>query len=178
MSRTVRIAGRVKHSAVDGPGVRYALFLQGCPHNCKACQNPDTHDPDAGTEMDLDEVIDEILSTRFLDGITLSGGDPFLQPEASLEIARAAKGAGLDVWAYTGWTYEQLTGSTEEGIRPPEQAKDVLTYIDVLVDGRSMVYLHVDDDRRQECMWRGSFNQRLINVQRSLEEGRVVEYED
>ncbi len=128
--------------------------------------------------MDLDEVIDEILSTRFLDGITLSGGDPFLQPEASLEIARAAKGAGLDVWAYTGWTYEQLTGSTEEGIRPPEQAKDVLTYIDVLVDGRYMDDLHVDDDRRQECMWRGSFNQRLINVQRSLEEGRVVEYED
>lgn len=178
MSRTVRIAGQVKHSAVDGPGVRYTLFMQGCPHNCKACQNPETHDPDAGIERDLDEVIDEILSTRFLDGITLSGGDPFMQPEASLEIAKAAKGAGLDVWAYTGWTFEQLTGLSEEGIRPPEQAKDVLAYVDVLVDGRYVDALHVDDDKRQECMWRGSTNQRLIDVQKSLTSGSVVEYEE
>ena len=178
MSRTVRIAGQVKHSAVDGPGVRYALFMQGCPHNCKACQNPDTHDPDAGPEKDLDEVIDEILSARFLDGITLSGGDPFLQPEASLEIARAAKNAGLNVWAYTGWTFEQLTGLTDEGIRPPEHAKDVLAYVDVLVDGRYVDALHVDDDKRQECMWRGSFNQRLIDVQKSLTNKCVVEYEE
>ena len=172
MSGTVRIAGQVKHSAVDGPGVRYALFLQGCPHNCKACQNPDTHDPDAGIERDLDEVIDEILHTKFLDGITLSGGDPFFQPEASLAIAKAAREAGLDVWAYSGWTYEQLAGLTAEGIRPPEHARDVL------VDGRYVDALHVDDDRRQECMWRGSFNQRLIDVQKSLEQGRAVEYED
>lgn len=178
LSRMVRIAGQVKHSAVDGPGVRYALFLQGCPHNCMACQNPDTHDPDAGTERDLDEVIEEILATKFLDGITLSGGDPFFQPEASLEIAKAAKNAGLDVWAYTGWTYEQLTGISEEGIRPPEHAKDVLEYVDVLVDGRYVDALHVDDDRRQECMWRGSFNQRLIDVPKSLAAGNVVEYSE
>ena len=94
MEQTVRIAGQVKHSAVDGPGVRYTLFLQGCPHGCRACQNPETHDPEGGTERDLAEVIDEILSTRFLDGITLSGGDPFLQPEASMAIARAAPSVG------------------------------------------------------------------------------------
>ena len=81
MKQTVRIAGQVKHSAVDGPGVRYALFLQGCPHGCKACQNPETHDPLAGTERDVDEVIEEILSTRFLDGITLSGGDPLVRKD-------------------------------------------------------------------------------------------------
>ncbi len=178
LKRTVRIAGQVRHSAVDGPGVRYALFLQGCPHGCAACQNPDTHDPLAGTERDLDEVIAEILQTKFLDGITLSGGDPFLQPEASLEIAKAAKEAGLDVWAYTGWTYEQLAGITEEGIRPPEHAKDVLRYVDVLVDGRYVDALHVDDDRRQECMWRGSFNQRLIDVRKSLETGEAAEYRE
>ena len=178
MSGKVRIAGRVRHSAVDGPGVRYAVFMQGCPHGCKACQNPDTHDPDAGELRDLDEVIQEILETKFLDGITLSGGDPFFQPEASLKIAKAAREAGLSVWAYTGWTYEQLTGASEEGIRPPEHAGDVLAYVDVLVDGRYVDALHVDDERRQECMWRGSFNQRLIDVQKSLSEGQAVLYSE
>jgi len=176
VEQTVRIAGQVKHSAVDGPGVRYAVFLQGCPHNCKACQNPETHDPNAGEERKLSEVIDEILSTRFLDGITLSGGDPFLQPEASRAIAKAAKEAGLNVWAYTGWTFEQLTGKDESGIRPPEQAKEVLEYVDVLVDGRYDDSLHVNDEDRHECMWRGSFNQRLIDVQKSLAEGNIVLY--
>jgi anaerobic ribonucleoside-triphosphate reductase activating protein len=178
VEQTVRIAGQVKHSAVDGPGVRYALFLQGCPHGCKACQNPETHDPMKGDEKNLDELIDEILSTKFLDGITLSGGDPFLQPEASMKIAKAVKEAGLDVWAYSGWTFEQLTGIDKQGIKPPENAKDVLKYVDVLVDGRYDDDLHVPDDRRQECMWRGSFNQRLVDVQKSLEAGQVVLYEE
>ena len=84
LEKTVRIAGQVRHSAVDGPGVRYALFLQGCPHGCKACQNPETHDLEGGTEKDLSEVINEILSTRFLDGITLSGGE-----SQKLALARA-----------------------------------------------------------------------------------------
>lgn len=178
MEQTVRIAGQVKHSAVDGPGVRYAIFLQGCPHNCKACQNPETHDPKAGEERVLAEVIDEILGTKFLDGITLSGGDPFLQPEASKAIAKAAKEAGLSVWAYTGWTFEQLTDESAGGIRPPKQAKEVLDYIDVLVDGRYDDALHVNDEDRQKCMWRGSFNQRLIDVQKSLAEGHVVPYNE
>ena len=178
VNKTVRIAGQVKHSAVDGPGVRYTLFLQGCPHGCKACQTHETHDPDAGTERDLDEVIDEILSTRFLDGITLSGGDPMWQPEASMAIAKAAHEAGLSVWVYTGWTFEQLTDGKGGMIDPPGQAKDVLRYVDVLVDGRYVDALHVDDDKRQECMWRGSTNQRLIDVQASLKEGHAVEYEE
>lgn len=178
VKKTVRIAGQVKHSAVDGPGVRYTIFLQGCPHGCKACQNPETHDPLAGTERDLDEVIDEILSTRFLDGITLSGGDPMMQPEASMAIAKAAHEAGLSVWAYTGWTFEQLTSGEGGAIDPPGQAKDVLRYIDVLVDGRYVDALHVDDDHRQECMWRGSTNQRLIDVQASLKQGCAVEYKE
>ena len=178
LEKTVRIAGQVKHSAVDGPGVRYALFLQGCPHGCRACQNPDTHDPMGGTERVLSEVIKEILGTKFLDGITLSGGDPLFQPEASMEIAKAAKEAGLSVWAYTGWTFEQLTGEDPKGIRPPEHAKDVLEYIDVLIDGRYDDDLHVSDDERQKYMWRGSTNQRLIDVRKSLEQGHAVLYEE
>lgn len=178
LEKTVRVAGQVKHSAVDGPGVRYALFLQGCPHGCRACQNPDTHDPMGGTERVLSEVIEEILGTKFLDGITLSGGDPLFQPEASMEIAKAAKEAGLSVWAYTGWTFEQLTGEDPKGIRPPEHAKDVLEYIDVLIDGRYDDDLHVSDDERQKYMWRGSTNQRLIDVRKSLEQGHAVLYEE
>ena len=178
VEETVRIAGQVKHSAVDGPGVRYALFLQGCPHNCKACQNPETHDPAGGDEQSVDEVIHDILSTKFLDGITLSGGDPFYQPEAALMIAKAAKDAGLSVWAYSGWTFEQLTGMDTQGIIPPEHARDVLSYVDVLVDGRYVDSLHVNDDMRQEYMWRGSSNQRLIDVQASLKSGSAVEYTD
>ena len=178
LEKTVRIAGQVKHSAVDGPGVRYALFLQGCPHGCRACQNPDTHDPMGGTERVLSEVIEEILGTKFLDGITLSGGDPLFQPEASMEIAKAAKEAGLSVWAYTGWTFEQLTGEDPKGIRPPEHARDVLEYIDVLIDGRYDDDLHVSDDERQKYMWRGSTNQRLIDVKKSLEQGHAVLYEE
>lgn len=178
LEKTVRIAGQVKHSAVDGPGVRYALFLQGCPHGCRACQNPDTHDPMGGTERVLSEVIEEILGTKFLDGITLSGGDPLFQPEASMEIAKAAKEAGLSVWAYTGWTFEQLTGEDPKGIRPPEHARDVLEYIDVLIDGRYDDDLHVSDDERQKYMWRGSTNQRLIDVRKSLEQGHAVLYEE
>ena len=177
-TETVRIAGQVKHSAVDGPGVRYTIFLQGCPHKCLACQNPETHDPDAGTERELSEVIDEILSTRFLDGITLSGGDPFFQPEASMAIAKAAKESGLNVWAYTGWTFDQLTGKDPGGIKPPDAAREVLPFVDVLVDGRYDDNLHVNDDERSDYMWRGSKNQRLIDVQASLKSGTVIEYKE
>ena len=100
-----------------------------------------------------------------------------MQPEAALAIAKAAHDAGLSVWVYTGWTFDQLLGKSG-GIKPPEHAKDVLAYVDVLVDGRYVDSQHVDDDRRQECMWRGSFNQRLVDVQKSLKEGCVVEYEE
>ena len=84
----------------------------------------------------------------------------------------------MDYCARSYGSVQQLAGLTEEGIRPPEHARDVLAYVDVLVDGRYVDALHVDDDRRQECMWRGSFNQRLIDVQKSLEQGHAVEYED
>ena len=190
MNGIVRIAGQVRHSAVDGPGVRYALFMQGCPHGCKACQNPETHDPDSGTEKTVSEVIKDILETRYLDGITLSGGDPFFQPEAALEIAKAAKEAGLSVCAYSGWTFEQLysdragngDSSREEGkgaapgIPVPEGAGKVLDNIDVLVDGRYVDELHVEDDEREKDMWRGSRNQRLIDVKASLRLGTAVEW--
>ena len=127
---TVRISGSKKHSSVNGPGVRYVLFFQGCPHHCPGCQNPETHDPVGGTERNVADVIQEILQTKYLDGLTFSGGDPLLQPEAVIEIAKAAKNAGLNIWLYTGWTFEQI----QKGAAG-EKAKEALTQLDVLVDG-------------------------------------------
>ena len=146
---TVRISGSKKHSSVNGPGVRYVLFFQGCPHHCPGCQNPETHDPVGGT----------------LDGLTFSGGDPLLQPDAVIEIARAAKNAGLNIWLYTGWTFEQI----QKGAAG-EKAKEALTQLDVLVDGP-----FVEKLKTGNAIWRGSDNQRLIDVPRSLAEGSVIE---
>ena len=162
---TVRISGLKKHSSVNGPGVRYVLFFQGCPHHCPGCQNPETHDPVGGTECEISEVVQEILQTKYLDGLTFSGGDPLLQPEAVIEIAAAAKNAGLNLWLYTGWTFEQIQNGAAG-----EKAKEALTQLDVLVDGP-----FVEKLKTGRAIWRGSDNQRLIDVQRTLAEGTVTE---
>lgn len=164
---SVKIAGAKRHSSVNGPGVRYVLFMQGCSHQCPGCQNPETHDIEAGEEMTVQEVIDDILSTRYLDGLTLSGGDPLLQPKASLEIAKNAKETGLNVWLYTGWTFEQIMAG-----KAGREAKEVLSFIDVLVDGPFVEAL-----RSEDVLWRGSTNQHLVDVQKSLANGCPVEYE-
>ena len=162
---TVRISGSKKHSSVNGPGVRYVLFFQGCPHNCPGCQNPETHDPAGGTERIVANVVQDILQTKYLDGLTFSGGDPLLQPEAVIEIAQAVKKTGLNIWLYTGWTFEQI----QKGAAG-EKAKEALTLLDVLVDGP-----FVEKLKTGHAIWRGSDNQRLIDVQQSLKENRVVE---
>lgn len=163
---TVRIAGSKPHSAVNGPGVRYVLFMQGCHHHCPGCQNPETHDLLGGTEFTIEEVLAEIRSTRYLDGVTLSGGDPFAQPEACYELAKAIREAGLNLWVYSGWTFAQII----EG-KAGDKAKEILPYIDVLVDGP-----YVESLRSEEVIWRGSSNQMLVDVQESLRQGYAVAY--
>ena len=154
------------------------VFFQGCPHGCPKCHNPETHDENGGTESDTQAIIDEIRSDKYIDGITLSGGDPFLQPGAALSIAEAAKEAGLDVWAYSGWTYEELIseGSSKAAIKPPEGAAELLKAVDVLVDGRYVDSLHVGDDEAADYLYRGSKNQRLIDVAKSIEAGKAVDF--
>jgi anaerobic ribonucleoside-triphosphate reductase activating protein len=161
----MHIAGKIQHSFVNGPGCRYVIFFQGCPHACPGCQNPETHDGTAGEEVPVSTVISDILHTRFIDGVTLSGGDPFVQPKAIIEIADAVKKTGLTVWAYSGWTYEQLMSGDVCG------AQDALKYIDVLVDGPYVASL-----RSESTLWRGSSNQRLVDVQKSMAAGRCVEF--
>ena len=157
----MRIASAVSDSIVDGPGLRYTVFTQGCPHHCKGCHNPDTHDPTGGKEVSLEVLIAEMLKNPLLDGLTLSGGEPFCQPEPCAELARAAHGLGLNVWSYSGFTFEQLMEKPE--VRP------LLQETDVLVDGRFVLEL-----RTLELRFRGSKNQRLIDVKRSLQEGSAV----
>ena len=149
------IAGAKKHSLVDGPGVRYTLFMQGCPHNCKGCHNPDTHDINKGKILDVKDVYNDIITTRYIDGVTISGGDPFFQPEALCELLKMLKEQGLSIWCYSGWLFEDL-------LLNKKQAK-ALKYVDVLVDGK-----FEEDKKSKECMFRGSTNQRIIDVQATL----------
>ena len=104
----IRIAGTVNDSIVDGPGLRFTVFTQGCPHHCPGCHNPATHDPMGGHDAQTEEIIDRMKKNPLLSGVTLSGGEPLMQPMPCLEIARAAHAAHLNVWIYTGYVWEAL----------------------------------------------------------------------
>ena len=141
----MRIAGIVHDSIVDGEGIRLAVFVQGCPHHCNGCHNPETHDFQGGRLIDTSEIIAMMDANPLLDGVTLSGGEPFCQSGACIEIAAAAHLKGLNVWCYTGYTIEELEGHP------------LLNEVDVLVDGRYM-----EEQRTLELPFRGSRNQRII----------------
>jgi anaerobic ribonucleoside-triphosphate reductase activating protein len=153
-------------SIVDGPGLRMVVWTQGCIHNCKNCHNPQTHDLCGGFEVDTKDIIDKIKSLKLQRGITLSGGEPFLQPEALEEIAKEAKHNKLDVWSYTGFTFEQLLNK-----KNPSYFKNLnlLKQIDILVDGKFIV-----DRKDINLKFRGSSNQRIINVQKSLKYKQTI----
>lgn len=159
----MRIAGIVNDSIVDGPGFRLSVFTQGCPHACPGCHNPQTHDFNGGYDIDTAEIIKKMRMNPLLDGITLSGGDPFCQSEPCAVLADAAHEAGLNVWCYTGYSYEELLKGKKEWM-------ELLKHIDVLVDGRFEM-----NKRSLECRFRGSSNQRLIDVQASLMQGKAIE---
>lgn len=161
MTRRIRLAAPFQEdSIVDGPGLRAVIWTQGCPHRCPGCHNPQTHDPEGGREVSTDYLISCIDNLKGHDGITFSGGDPMMQPHECSIIAKHAKEKGLNVWCYTGFLYEQLT-------HPDQQ--EFLKYIDVLVDGPFIqCFLSYD------AKFRGSTNQRLIDVQESLNRKEVV----
>jgi len=159
----MKIYGLVQDSIVDGPGFRFVCFVQGCPHHCPGCHNPDSHESAGGTEMTVDEVIKKMLSNPLTDGLTLSGGEPFAQAADCLTIARAAHEHGLNVWGYSGWTYDHLL---KEG---SDDQKALLRELDVLVDGPFLLA-----ERSLSLAWRGSRNQRVIDVPSSLAAGEVI----
>ena len=159
----MRISNTISDSIVDGPGLRLTVFTQGCPHRCPGCHNPGTHDPAGGREASLAELAALLEGNPLLRGLTLSGGEPFLQAEPCAALARLAHEKGLDVWAYTGYTYEELSAA----VRPDWDA--LLAQVDVLVDGPFLLAR-----KSYAALFRGSDNQRLIDVPATQAAGRVV----
>ncbi len=162
----IRLAGIIENSLSNGPGMRKVLFAQGCEHNCKGCFNPETHSCDGGQLLDVDFVIDRIKSDYMIDGVTFSGGDPVLQADKFAYIAKNIN-KELSVWCYTGYTIEQLL----EMMKEDKNIEELLNNIDVLVDGR-----FIEELMDGGCMFRGSSNQRIVDVKKTLEVGHCVDY--
>lgn len=162
----IRLAGELyADSIVDGNGIRAVIWTQGCAHRCPGCHNPDTHDFNSGFEFSVVEMKREISQLEFQDGITFSGGDPFYQSEACAEIAEHTQSLGMNVWCYTGFVYEELLKSAKQ----EPAIMRFLENIDILVDGPFMI-----SKRSYSLKFRGSSNQRVIDVKKSLETGKTV----
>jgi anaerobic ribonucleoside-triphosphate reductase activating protein len=165
----IRVAGLAKESVVDGPGLRFVIFTQGCPHQCPGCHNPHTHDPNGGEVMDSDEIFAQIKATKLIRGVTFSGGEPFMQAGALALLADRIRAEGLDIVTYTGFSFEQLAAMTPRN----KAVRQLLVQSDILVDGPFKIA-----ERDLGLAFRGSRNQRLINVPHSLAQGRIILWED
>ena len=159
----MRIANTVSDSIVDGPGLRFTVFTQGCPHRCPGCHNPGTHDPAGGREVSVAELAAELSGNPLTDGLTLSGGEPFCQAAALLPLAQYVKAAGLELAAYTGYCWEELTALPDPAVR------QLMELCDVLIDGPFVLA-----QRNLDLRFRGSANQRILNCRASLAAGAPV----
>ena len=157
------LAGIIVDSIVDGPGIRTTVFSQGCPHHCPGCHNPETWAFGCGTEMDEEAVLEIVRSNPLSRGVTFSGGEPFAQAEGFARLAKLLKAAGKEVASYTGYTFEQLLDGTQAQWA-------LLETIDVLIDGPFLLA-----EKTLELPFRGSRNQRILDVPKSLAAGRAVE---
>lgn len=165
MSGTIRLAGIVRESIVDGPGIRFTVFCQGCPHGCPGCHNPESHDFSGGQDCSTDRLLEEIDKDPLLAGVTFSGGEPFCQPEGFLELAEGVKERGLNITSFSGYTYEQLKDMASEN----DAVKKLLDITDILVDGP-----FIKEQRDLTLQFRGSSNQRVIDMNRTRDEGDIV----
>ena len=160
----IRLAADLQtDSIVDGLGIRTVIWTQGCSHNCPGCHNPQTHDFNGGDLVELDDVIEELENLSGQDGVTFSGGDPMFQPKECSILAEKVHELGMNVWVYTGFTFEELL---------KKGSKDILEFlsnIDVLIDGKFDLSL-----KSLDCEFRGSTNQRIIDVSKSLESHEVI----
>ena len=164
---TMRISGIVPESIVDGPGIRFVVFAQGCLHNCPGCHNPQTHDLSGGSEISPVELVDRLSKALddnpLIDGITLSGGEPMLQAASFIPLADYAHDRGLDVWLYTGYTAERILAECGR------DELELMCKADVLVDGPFEAA-----QRTIEIPFVGSTNQRVIKSPRSLLDAEAV----
>ena len=161
----LRIAGTVNDSIVDGPGIRYVIFTQGCPHHCPGCHNPQTHDFAGGQDADEEKILGEIFNNPILSGVTFSGGEPFCQAEALVPIAELIKAKGKHLMIYTGYLLEQL-----QKMKKPAVDR-LLELADVIVDGPFVLA-----EKNLTLSFRGSENQRVIDMVKTRASGEVVLY--
>lgn len=160
----LRLAGTEPESIVDGRGFRYVIFVQGCPHHCPGCQNPQTHPFSGGTFVSIDKLFDELCQNPLLRGVTFSGGEPFSQPGPLADLAQRIKAeTKLDITVYSGWTYEQLAAN------PDPQVQRLLRLSDYLIDGP-----YLEAERDLSLSFRGSRNQRIIDLNATRQQGRLV----
>lgn len=157
----LRVAGVVEESIVDGPGLRFVLFLQGCRIHCKGCQNPQTWDFNGGTLVSIEDILSRIQGDPLVHGITFSGGEPFEQAEALIPLAAELKKRGYHLMAFSGYTLENL-------IQKP-LCRDLLSLLDLLVDGP-----FVEEEKSLELRFRGSRNQRILNIAATKKNGWVA----
>lgn len=163
MCKPIRVASFVQDSITDGPGLRFTLFVQGCDKFCEGCHNPSTWETVGGSEMTTDELFQKIKDNILLTGVTFSGGEPFLQASKLLPLAKKIKEIGLELAIYTGDTFEHLLAKKDDNVNA------LLSLADILVDGPFLL-----KERTLTLKFRGSKNQRIINVKESLKEGRAV----
>ncbi|CAM3617688.1 anaerobic ribonucleoside-triphosphate reductase activating protein [Erysipelothrix urinaevulpis] len=158
----IRLSSFVKDSIVDGEGIRSVIFTQGCPHNCPGCHNQKAIPFEGGELIDTDEVIKQTIAAGH-QKVTFSGGEPFAQPKELYIIAKALREAGFNIWSYSGYTYNALIRHHDPYVQK------LLSQLDILVDGRFLL-----EKRSIAALFRGSTNQRIIDVQQSLKTGTVV----
>lgn len=159
----LRLSGLIEESIVDGPGIRTTIFSQGCPHKCIGCHNPETWSFEGGTLIEEEKIIEIIKVNPLIRGVTFSGGEPFSQAKSFSLLAQDLKREGYEIASYTGYTIEQLLSGTNE-------QKELLENLDILIDGPFVLEL-----KTMNKIFRGSSNQRIIDVQESLIKGKVVE---
>lgn len=164
----INVAGIVRESIVDGPGFRFVIFCQGCPHGCKACHNPDTHAFKDNKLMKVDELFESIMKPRMGKGVTFSGGEPFCQAASFAKLGEKLKAAGIDILIFTGYEYEELIKLSEKNASIMKLIKTA----DYIIDGR-----YKEELRDLSLKFRGSSNQRIIDVKKTLETHKVVEAE-
>lgn len=162
---TIKIAGTIPESYTDGEGIRYALFTQGCAHACKDCHNPETWDFNGGAYKNITDIFSELCDNELLDGITFTGGDPMYQAGPCSQLAKLIKeNTDLNIWCYTGFTFDEC-------LEHPDM-REFLRYIDVLVDGP-----YEESCRSLHIPFKGSSNQRIIDVKKSFDSNNIVIYE-
>lgn len=160
----INISGFNKESITDGPGLRFVVYCQGCVHNCGGCHNPETHEFNIGQDYTVDSIHEMIKQNPIIKGVTFSGGEPFCQPEGFLSLGEILKKEGYELACYSGFTIEHLLSQDKES-----PTYKLLEKLDILVDGK-----FIESEKSFDLKYKGSINQRTIDVQESLRQGKAV----